>query len=577
MNSLSRKYAMTSKISAILACTILTTAAGYFTGCCSDAGHPDMDKLNARAAQEYLDPIRPGYEGRNPYWNGFATKFIYAPAFDFKTIDGAAGYRYTAEFLGTEMTESPRYRADQKSEDPEPRWILGEGAPTGESWTFTADSPNAALSPVWNDIHVGKVRLTVEGIGPDGDVTGIAGTKEFLRDFPFHGPYNSNVRPYLESARMAALFIHGLPAIQNWKDSTVPDMTYRHNTYACKIIGATIQLECLIARILPRHIEEAEQIARNAAQFLIDESQPEGAPLAWFPPTYYSNLISSSREENQGKAMTMEACMAGNGFLDLYDLTGDRKYLEQARRIADTYRTLQAEDGSMPIKVDYTTGQPVNECKAMLTPVMEYFSRLERQYGITDYRENLRKAEKWMEAMAMSTFDMTAQFEDMTVLDQAPYQNLTNCASAPYASWLLNKEEISDSDLENAIDLIRFSEDQFVCWDVLPDPDGIRTMSTPSVYEQYGYRMPIDHSSAVVAKAMLDLYEITGDELVLAKAKALVDNLTVVQNPLNGQIPTSLDLRGGYKNEGRGFWTNCTYASITALLKMVEIEERLHR
>ena len=59
--------------------------------------------------------------------------------------------------------------------------------------------------------------------------------------------------------------------------------------------------------------------------------------------------------------------------------------------------------------------------------------------------------------------------------------------------------------------------------------------------------------------------------------KALVDNLTVVQNPLNGQIPTSLDLRGGYKNEGRGFWTNCTYASITALLKMAEIEERLHR
>ena len=93
---------MTSKISAILACTILTTAAGYFTGCCSDAGHPDMDKLNARAAQEYLDPIRPGYEGRNPYWNGFATKFIYAPAFDFKTIDGAAGYRYTAQlnFIG---------------------------------------------------------------------------------------------------------------------------------------------------------------------------------------------------------------------------------------------------------------------------------------------------------------------------------------------------------------------------------------------------------------------------------------------------------------------------------------------
>ncbi len=568
---------MTSKLSAIVACTILTTVAGYFTGCCSDTGHTDMDKLNARAAQEYLDPIRPGYEGRNPYWNGFATKFIYAPAFDFKVVEGAVNYRYTVEFLGTEMTESPKYNVGRKTEDPEPRWILGEGKYTGEKWTFTADSPSKSLAPIWNDIPVGKARLTVEGLDSQGKVIGTSGTRDFLRDFPFHGPYNSNVRPYLESARMAALFIHELPAIQNWKHSTVPDMTYRHNTYACKIIGATIQLECLVARLLPRHRDDAELIARNAAQFLINESQPGNAPLAWFPPTYYSNLISSSREENQGKAMTMEACMAGNGFLDLYDLTGDILYLQQARHIADTYKALQAEDGSMPIKVDYTTGQPVNGCKAMLTPVMEYFDRLENQYGITDYKESLRKAESWMETMAMSTFDMTAQFEDMTVLDQKPYQNLTNCASAPYASWLLNKGEISDSDLENASDLIRFSEDQFVCWDVLPDPDGIRTMSTPTVYEQYGYRMPIDHSSAVVAKAMMDLYEITGDKLVLAKAKALVDNLTVVQNPLNGQIPTSLDLRDGYKNEGRGFWTNCTYASITALLKMAEIEGSILR
>ena len=32
----------------------------------------------------------------------------------------------------------------------------------------------------------------------------------------------------------------------------------------------------------------------------------EGDPLAFFPPTYYSDLISSSRAENRGKTMTME-------------------------------------------------------------------------------------------------------------------------------------------------------------------------------------------------------------------------------------------------------------------------------
>lgn len=38
-------------------------------------------------------------------------------------------------------------------------------------------------------------------------------------------------------------------------------MTYRHNTYACKIVGATIQLEVLVAKLLPAHREEALAIA----------------------------------------------------------------------------------------------------------------------------------------------------------------------------------------------------------------------------------------------------------------------------------------------------------------------------
>ena len=57
-------------------------------------------------------------------------------------------------------------------------------------------------------------------------------------------------------------------------------MNYRHNTYPCKIIGATIRAEALLARLLPAHKEQATRIARNAAQFLIDQSRPAGDPLA---------------------------------------------------------------------------------------------------------------------------------------------------------------------------------------------------------------------------------------------------------------------------------------------------------
>ena len=60
-------------------------------------------------------------------------------------------------------------------------------------------------------------------------------------------------------------------------------MTYRHNTYACKIVGATIQLEVLVAKLLPAHREEALAIARNAARFLMDRSRPGRRPAGLLP------------------------------------------------------------------------------------------------------------------------------------------------------------------------------------------------------------------------------------------------------------------------------------------------------
>ena len=345
--------------------TLLLIAAVTGLLACA-CGGTEAERLHRAAMREYLDPIRPGYEGRNPFWNAFATKFIYAPAFGFEPVESAVKYRFTVSHLGTSMVESPRYRKDAPTEDPEPRRVLGPGVPTGRSWSFEADSPQQSLAPVWNDIPAGRVRVTAEGLDASGRVLGKAGEREFLRDFPFRPPYNGNVRPYAEAARMAALYIHELPAIRRWLTAAEPDMTYRHNTYACKIVGATIQLEVLVAKLLPAHREEA---------------------LA----------------------------------------------------IAETYSRLQHADGSFPIKVDFETGEPVNGCKAMLTPVMEYFGRLENQYGVTRYRGCLARAAEWMRRNALESFDLTGQFEDMTVLGQQPYQNLTNCASAPYASWLLKK------------------------------------------------------------------------------------------------------------------------------------------
>ena len=193
--------------------TLLLIAAVTGLLACA-CGGTEAERLHRAAMREYLDPIRPGYEGRNPFWNAFATKFIYAPAFGFEPVESAVKYRFTVSHLGTSMVESPRYRKDAPTEDPEPRRVLGPGVPTGRSWSFEADSPQQSLAPVWNDIPAGRVRVTAEGLDASGRVLGKAGEREFLRDFPFRPPYNGNVRPYAEAARMAALYIHELPAIR---------------------------------------------------------------------------------------------------------------------------------------------------------------------------------------------------------------------------------------------------------------------------------------------------------------------------------------------------------------------------
>ena len=46
-----------------LAAVALAAAA-----CCRD----EVAELNAQAEKEYLQPIRPSSEGRNPGWNGFS-------------------------------------------------------------------------------------------------------------------------------------------------------------------------------------------------------------------------------------------------------------------------------------------------------------------------------------------------------------------------------------------------------------------------------------------------------------------------------------------------------------------------
>ena len=220
------------------------------------------------------------------------------------------------------------------------------------------------------------------------------------------------------------------------------------------------------------------------------------------------------------------------------------------------------------IKMDFDTGQPVNDAPAMLHPLLNFLSRLHRQYGINEFLPMQEAGERWMREVPLKSFDMEGQFEDVSVMGLQPYENLTNCTAAPYADYLLRKEDPTEEDISNAIDLIRLSEDQFVHWDYPLGPDDIHKRCAPAVHEQYKYETPIDNSSCNVANAMLSLYEKTGDRLMLAKAKALIDHLTVMQHQNSGVIPTAFVFRPVDRDIKTQITLNCCYADVLILMRM---------
>ncbi len=494
-------------------------------------------KINREAQREYLKPVRPGYEGRNPFWNGYSKRFLFAPAFDFLPIKGSQRYRYT----------------------------LKQGDNT---WTFFSDSPNGPLTPVWNKIPAGKTELTVEGLDSGGKSVGIAGQRSFKRDHPFHGPYAPPTRSYKECALKALWFIHTIPVILHWEKSDEPDMGYYLNTYPCKTIGGTIRCELLTAKFMPKQRSQAIQIARNCAKFLMRTSQPKGAPLAYFPPTYYGNKAASARETNRNKTMGMEAVKAAQGLLDLYDTTGDQQYFDHVLGILDTYKRIQGPDGSIPMKMDILTGEPVNNVCARLHPLLVMLRRMENQYKITDYSDMRRKGERWMDSVAVETFDMVGQFEDVSI-EKKPYENLTHWTAVPYAAYLLEGKQPSQEDITTAKELIDFGEDQFTFWHWGMDDNFIHQYNSPGVIEQYAYAVPVDDSAANMAVAWLDYYKRTGNTVALAKAKALFDEITIMQCTNTGMIPTTWYGKHN-RIEENNIWISCNYITIDALLRFSE-------
>src|SRR5262249_30795180 len=144
-------------------------------------------------------------------------------------------------------------------------------------------------------------------------------------------PYGKPVLGYGKSARLALEGLIAEPFVRSWRTTGRPAPEYDLYRYASKLIGAVMSASALYVNLSPRpaDAEEAVEVGRHAGDFLLSLSGPAGSPLENFPPTYHG--VKPGDRENEDWTMLISPAEASQGYLDLYDVTYDRKYFEAAK------------------------------------------------------------------------------------------------------------------------------------------------------------------------------------------------------------------------------------------------------
>ncbi len=493
-----------------------------FTGpfiACNSVSEQSSKGFSDIALQESAHPIHPGKPGQVPFWNKYARRFIYAPAFDFSKVDQADKYAYQILSLKDSST-----------------------------YTFESEVPYAALSPVWTKVPVGKFKIKVVGVSKKGDSLGLAGSGQYYRASPYapdDSVYHKPVISYDSSAMIALDSLMHKGYVSYWLEHEKPDPDYGYYRYPAKIWSALIVGAVTYAKLKPDEAKRFTRLAGIIADYLIKVSYPESSAWPGFPPTYYGPRIADNPASSHMQLvnnLTIMGADAGNAYLDLYDLAGNKKYLEAAKKIADTYIKTQLDNGSWYLLVNYKTGEPVTPNIAIPTAVVNFFNRLSKDYHVKGLEASTKKILNWLMENPVKTFNWQGQFED--VKPKKPFRDQSREQACDLAVYLFK----NNKNIELAETLVRFAEDQFVIWEqpeimsIRPEKSdpGYKTKNwiTPSVQEQSGFWMPVTRSAGIMIDTYWHAFKVTGKEIYLAKAKSIANSITIMQQAQGGNYAT---------------------------------------
>ncbi len=371
-------------------------------------------------------------------------------------------------------------------------------------------------TPYWT-AHFGMSRYLYK---PADGITGGS------RKTGFEGPYFRNVSDYLP--RVAALLrylrdapYHGPFA---W-DFTVSHVSKGGNkTYdnGC-FIGYGVSVAMGLLEKLSA-VEEEKQWARNVSRRAGDWLLAiTGGPLD-LPGEYY-------------KTRVWYTAWAGYAYIDLYALTGEQKWLDAAKRLAQSFADMQRPSGTWTW-ADENSGELgsrtysresdewYNAWEEISAAEFLYFlGRLRAECGVEEFWGVEKKALDWMRSYQARTHLWVHNGEVSRFNVRQPQM---------LSLYLLECAKESDRDLALAEELARMCEEKAVSWDRGYDLNPY--VAEPHLRAGSLGSPPNTASATRLARIFIGLARETGNDLWLAKARALTHGVLSIQNMQTGEI-----------------------------------------
>ena len=509
-----------------------------------------MSDFATRALNEYNTlTVRPGGVNGNPFWNMNSSQFTYAPAFYFPCLPNYA----TKNFLFTATDKN------------------------GNTHSFTAEKASADLLPIWSELPTGVVTLKVEALDDQNNPVYLMGTRTFFKCSPFPGRENMppKARSYKEASLLALKYVFEQPMIQHWLEFGKPDPEFPHNVYPAKTFSSVISAMLVYAKISPENADKALKIATIIADYMLSISYDESSPLCGLPPTYCFNGLNAEKvnkiapaaEGCKDTTMLIYPAAAGNAYLKLFKETKNQKYFDAALIIANYYKNHVLPNGSWYLQISSKTGLPLKNNYCNYFDILNFLTDVEAVTGDAVWHTLTDNYFSYLKKTCLDNYNWEGQFEDIPVTSS--YYNLTHVNASVMINHITNHNADDPEMMENAKELMRFIEDQFVVWgEFAPWVKALcPEVKSPAGLEQYLCYWPIDASTSKIMSAFLDMYRATNDSLYFEKAAALGDMITRMQDPTNGVIPTFWTTKENIEDL-ENFWINCHIASAFRLYEL---------